>query len=336
VTAAWGVQSAGGNLGVAAADFDNSGRVGLAVANDEREGDLYAVGKGDKTFANIKTTSGTGKDRFGHNHAGMGIDWGDFDNDGLPDLFVTTFAHEDKCLYHNLGGGVFEERGAETGVASALEPYVSFGAKFADFDNDGFLDILVANGHVEDNVAAAGKRDVYRQPLELLHNRGASALTFARVTQSAGLAALPPLVGRGLAIGDYDNDGRTDALIVDSEGVPVLLHNETKFKIQNSKFVGGHWVGFRLLDKNGRDAYGATVTVEAGGRKITRLCRADGSYLSSSDSRVHFGLGDATRLDRASVRWPDGTSDAMTNVPVDRYLNWKKGELSHNANLKGK
>src|SRR5262249_22136861 len=152
---------------------------------------------------------------------------------------VATFAHEDKCLYHNLGQGVFEERGVETGVASALEPYVSFGCKFADFDNDGWLDLIVASGHIQDNIAQISPKETFFQPVEVLHNPGPSPAVSERVSADAGLERLPPILGRGLAVGDYDNDGRIDVLVVNSAGSPLLLHNETH--------APGHWIGLKLV-----------------------------------------------------------------------------------------
>jgi hypothetical protein len=322
VTTAWNAHTSGADLGVACADFDGSGDVGIAVANDARAGDLFRsrIHSGSVRLENVNTSSGTAGDRFGHYHAGMGVDWGDYDNDGRPDLFVATFAHEDKCLYHNRGQGLFEEQSVETGVASALEPYVSFGCKFSDFDNDGWLDLMVASGHVQDNASAVSPKESFRQPLELLHNTGRPPVAFERVTRSAGLGKLPPIVGRGLAVGDYDNDGRVDVLVVDGDGGPLLLHNETP--------AAGHWIGFKLVGagRSNRDAYGAVVTVEAGGRRLTRECRADGSYLSSSDSRVHFGLGKVDRVDRVTVRWPDGPVETRKGPPVDRYITWPEGQ----------
>jgi hypothetical protein len=312
VTQPWAMQTSGNSLGVAVADFNGSGHPGVAVANDEMAGDLF-VPRAAGGFENIAQAAGVAYDRYGHSHAGMGIDWGDADNDGHPDLIVTTFAHEDKTLYHNLGGRVFEERGMESGVASALEPYVSFGVKFADFDNDGWLDLIVASGHVEDNVAKTHPGESYRQPVEILRNAGTSPLLYRRITASAGQGKLPPIVGRGLAIGDFDNDGRTDALIVDSEGAPLLLHNQTT--------PVGQWIGFSLTGtgRSNRDAYGALVTVFlTNGQTLTRFCHADGSYLSSSDKRVLIGLGNAS-VKSVAVRWPDGRREYWSNPQIGRY-----------------
>jgi hypothetical protein len=336
VARGWHVKTSGNTLGAACADFDGSGRIGLAVANDELDGDLFRKQHAGH-FTNINVSSGTATDRFGHRHGGMGIDWGDYDNDGRPDLFVTTFAHEDKCLYRNLGEGVFEERGVETGVASALEPYVSFGCKFADFDNDGWLDLMIASGHVQDNIARIKRAETYRQPLEMLRNTGGHPAAFVRVTGSASLDKLAPMVGRGLAVGDYDNDGRMDALVVDSEGPPRLLHNETGTGRQAAGGKNGssavpnapacHWLGLTLIGtgRSNRDAYGASVTLEAGSQRQVRLCRTDGSYLSASEKRVHIGLGPAAQVEKLTVRWPSGRVESYAPVQADRYLMLREG-----------
>jgi hypothetical protein len=322
VTTAWKARTSGADLGVACADFDGSGKVGLAVANDDQSGDLFQnrASTGIVSLENLNLRAGVATDRFGHTHAGMGIDWGDYDNDGRPDLFVTTFDNQDKCLYHNLGDGVFEERGVETGVTSGVEPYVSFGCKFADFDNDSWLDLMIVSGHVSDNAAEVKKGGTFRQPIELLRNLGRPNGAFERVSVSAGLTKIGPIVGRGLAIGDYDNDGRMDVLIVDGEGGPVLLHNQTT--------SAAHWIGFALVGtgKSNRDAYGATVTIHMGNRQITRLCRADGSYLSSSDKRVHFGLGPMNHVDHVTVHWPDGHTEKIAGMNADHYWNCTEGK----------
>jgi len=305
-------QQTGNGLGVACADFDASGRISLAIANDALNGDLFE-NPGQGPLKNIGLSSGTARDGRGKAHAGMGIDWGDYDNDGKPDLFVTTFVNEPKCLYHNDGNGLFMDVTAETAIEPPLRPYVSFGCKFIDADNDGWLDLIVASGHVEDNVAVSSKGHLsYREPVELLRNAGHSPVVFTRATEGAGLGKLPPIVGRGLAVGDCDNDGRMDALIVDGEGAPLLLHNETH--------RAGHWLGLRLVGTHcNRDAYGAVVTVTlADGQTRVRLCRADGSYLSSSDPRVHIGLG-AGAVKDVTIRWPDGRRQTWKPPARDRY-----------------
>jgi hypothetical protein len=209
------------------------------------------------------------------------------------------------------------------GIERILISFVSFGCKFLDVDNNGWLDLLVASGHVEDTVDRT-HRSTYRQPIKLLRNMGASAgasISFRDVRYGSGLEKLAPIVGRGLATGDFDNDGRVDALVVDSEGAPLLLHNQTH--------PAGNWIGFRLVGtgRSNRDAYGAMVTVASGGRRLMRACHADGSYLSSSDKRVHVGLGTATHVDSVAVRWPDGRKQVWARLPAGHYFTLVEGRV---------
>lgn len=315
VTRAWGASAhSGKGLGVAFADFDGSGRLSLAVANDETAGDLFHnQGKGH--LKNIGTQSGTAYDRDGSVHGGMGMDWGDYNNDGLLDLFVATYRNEGKSLYRNEGGGAFNDVSFPAGIGQAAYPYVSFGTKFFDANNDGWLDLILANGHVQDNIEKI-ENTTYRQPVQFLLNQGGKPTLFEDASKQAGLQALAPIVGRGLAVGDYNNDGRLDALVVDSEGQPLLLRNEGEVR-------KGGWVGFQLSAPKARfnrDGYGTTITIVAGGQKRLRQCHPGGSYLSSSDERVHFGLGSAA-LESVTVRWPDGSIDTWkgSEVPVGRY-----------------
>jgi hypothetical protein len=315
VTGLWGGQAVTGKgLGVAAADFDDSGHPSLAIANDEMPGDLMAnLGR---KLQNIGVKSGTAYDSSGNVHGGMGLDWGDYDNDGRLDLVVATFQHEAKNLYHNDGGGMFTESSSNVGMAEKTIPNVAFGVKFLDYDNDGFLDLAFANGHVQDNIASIDKTTTYRQPIQLLHNR--NGVDFEEVSSLAGEPFRRSIVGRGLAIGDYDNDGRMDLLVVDSEGAPLLLHNQTR--------TSNHWLLCRLVGRqSNRDAIGATVTAEAEGKKLLRRCATDGSYLSASDRRVHFGLGKATSA-TLTVRWPDGSKSIYSQVPADRVVTLQQGE----------
>ncbi|HLV78648.1 MAG TPA: CRTAC1 family protein, partial [Chthonomonadaceae bacterium] len=186
-------------------------------------------------------------------------------------------------------------------------------------DNDGWLDLMVTNGHVQDNIHRFEKA-TYRQPTLFLRNRGGAHPSFEDATRRSGLGLLPPIVGRGLAVGDYDNDGRVDALVVDSEGRPLLLHNETPAPDKS-------WIGFRLIGtgRSNRDAYGAVITVVAGGRRLVRQCQPGGSYLSSSDPRVHFGLG-AAALQSVTIRWPDGRVQKLPPLTPGRYITVTEGQ----------
>ncbi len=313
VSAAWGLRSSRGKtLGVAFGDFDQSGRQSLALANDEVPGELYLNRGG--TFTDIGSEAGVAYSNVGQPQAGMGEDWGDYDGDGRLDLTVMTFSTELKPIYHNEGHRFFTDCAAQLGTASVEIPYVAFGVKWIDVDNDGWLDLLITNGHTADNIADTGQGLTYRQPTLLLKNQG--GMRFVRISQ---LDIDRPIVGRGLAIGDYDNDGRMDTLIVDNEGSPILLHNETP--------PSGHWLTLRLIGRNGnRDGYGAEITVETGKRKLFRHCHADGSYLSSSDPRVHFGLGDETVARTVTIRWPGGRIQTLKAVRADRILSVEEGE----------
>ena len=304
----------GKTLGAAFADFNGSGKPSLALANDEMAGDLLQ-NKGKK-FENVGAASNTAYDNVGSVHGGMGLDWGDYNNDGKLDLAVATYFNENKCVYKNSGGGFFDDQSAALAISDSTRPYVSFGCKWLDYDNDGWLDLVYANGHVQDNISAVDKTATYREPMRLLHSVGGTR--FDDVTAASGADLQTPLVGRGLATGDFDNDGKIDVLVVDSEGKPLLLHNETP--------TSNHWLGLSLVGtgKSSRDAYGATVTVKAGGRTVMRVCHSDGSYLSASDKRVLIGLGSATTIDSVTLRWPDGITQNWKPAGIDRYFTVKE------------
>ena len=314
-TREWDLQGgAGKTLGVAFADFDGSGRPSLYLADDEEPGDLFQ-NRGE-TFRSRGGASGTAYDGRFRMHAGMGTDWGDYDNDGRLDLFAAAFQGEPKSAFHNEGGGLFQDRSAGLLLASATAPYVAFGAKWLDYDNDGWLDLMIANGHVYDNIALLDKTTTYRQPTQLFRNDKGRLLV--DMSGRAGPDLPRPLVGRGLAVGDFDNDGRVDALVVDSEGTPLLLRNECR--------PVGYWLSLTLVGtKSNRDGIGALVTATAGGLTQTRLCHTDGSYLSASDVRVHLGLGKAGYAETVSIRWPSGRMDVLRHVKADRFLTVREG-----------
>ena len=227
-----------------------------------------------------------------------------------------TFQHEFKSLYHNDAGKTFTDDTVTAHISNTgYDPTVAFGCKFVDLTNDGWLDILIANGHVQDNIQQIYHHETYRQGTNVYANRHG---VYYNASQLCGADVQRPIVGRGLAIGDYDNDGRVDALVVDSEGSPLLLHNELT--------PVGHWLELTLVGtKSNRDGLGALVTVTAGGRAQTRLCQTDGSYLSASSKRVHVGLGASTSAETVSVLWPSGRTDVYRNVAVDRPVTLREG-----------
>jgi enediyne biosynthesis protein E4 len=312
VTRAWGFDKVSGKtLGVAVAPFEGAKQQALALANDQMPGDLVTLrGAGSKKLGEA---SGMAYAADGDVYGGMGVDWGDYDNDGKFDLVIATYQNQPKCVFRNQGGVFAVQDAARLGLSSSTR-FVAFGARWFDVDNDGWLDLMFTNGHVLDNIADVdifkGEEGgaIYRQPTVLYRNQQGERFEDVSVRLSGG--AERPIVGRGLAVGDYDNDGRLDALAVDSEGKPVLMRNVTP--------KAGRWLLVRLAGRKGnRDGYGAIVTVEAGGRRLVRHCHTDGSYLSASDKRVHFGLGNAARVDRLTVQWPDGHSDVYRNIPVN-------------------
>ena len=311
----------GRGLGDAVAPIDASGRPFLAVANDEMASDLMKplTSSGSPKYQNIGSISGIAFDRGGDIHGGMGTDWGDYDNDGKLDLFVATFQQESKSLYHNDGSDFFSDQAYGTGIAAATTPYVAFGCKFVDVNNDGWMDIAIANGHVQDNIKKIDPTTTYHQTPQLLMNSGGKVITFSDISSGVGPDFARRIVGRGLATGDFDNEGAEDILIVNSEGAPLLLHNDTK--------PSGHWLGIKLTGTtSNKDGIGAIVRLTAGGHTFTQLCHADGSYLSSSDLRVHFGLGATDKIDRITVTWPSGRVDTVPGPKVDRYVGITEGQ----------
>jgi hypothetical protein len=314
-TREWNAQDGRGKtLGVAFADFNGSGRPSLYLANDEEQGDLFE--NQGKAFRNQGAASGAAFDERLTIHAGMGTDWGDYDNDGRLDLFAAAFQREPKSIFHNEGSGLLQDRSTGLLLATPTLPYVAFGGKWLDYDNDGWLDLMITNGHVYDNIASVDKTAAYREPTQLFRNDRGRLLV--DMSARAGADLPRAVVGRGLATGDYDNDGRVDALVVDSEGSPLLLRNESK--------PVGHWLSFKLVGtRSNRDGIGALVTVTAGGLTQTRLCHTDGSYLSASDLRVHVGLGEAAVAERVTVRWPSGQVDVLHTVKADRFLTVREG-----------
>jgi hypothetical protein len=325
VTDAWGfgggVAAHGKCLGVAVRAADEGaggGGVLLYASNDEQPGDLYVRAKGSGVrYRNIGTTSGTAFNHEGLTQAGMGVDWGDFNNDGRPDLAVATFQTEAKSLYRGDGDDLYSEVSGPLGVAMGTLAHVAWTAKFFDYDNDGWLDLLFTNGHVQDNVHRIQPDRTYPQPLQLFRNE--NGRRFREMKAEAGPAFTRPIVGRGAAFGDFDNDGRVDVVVADEEGAPLLLRNESK--------AGHHWLGVRLVGtRSNRDGIGARVTVTAGGQRLVRDQQICGGYLSAHDPRLHFGLGDAGRAESVSVRWPSGRVDTIRDVPADRYVEITEGK----------
>ena len=299
-------------LGVATADFNGDGWIDLYIANDSQPNQLW-INQHDGTFRNTALLAGAALTQEGKAEASMGVDAGDFDNDGDEDLFVTEQTGEGHNLFVNDGSGSFDDRSARSGLAAASLGYTGFGTAWFDYDNDGWLDLLTANGAVQTIQALAQARDPFplHQRKQLFHNLGNGR--FEDVTAAAGAVFQLSEVGRGAAFGDIDNDGDTDVVIANNNGpLRVLINN-----VGNRK----HWLGLRLVaGARPRDMLGARVAiVRRNGPTLWRRARADGSYASANDPRVLVGLGDSTEMPTVRVTWPDGRTDEWTNTAIDRY-----------------
>jgi enediyne biosynthesis protein E4 len=297
-------------LGVISSDFDEDGLVDIFVANDSTPNFFYH-NNGDGTFKEMGFTSGTAVNESGSEQGCMGVTLGDYDHDGMLDLFITNFDDEYNILYHNDGRNSFTDVSFKTKVAEISLPYVGWGTKFFDYDNDGWVDLFVANGHVYP------QRGQYRQR-ELLHHNNQDG-TFSEVASQAGSAFMEERVGRGAAFGDIDNDGDVDVVVADLDGGPQLLRNDggnTNSSVL-IKTIGG---------KSNRDGVGARVKVVAGNLVQIDEVRSGGSYLSQNDFRLHFGLQKRTKIDLVEVRWPSGAVDRIANLEANKILTIGEGK----------
>ena len=316
MTSDWGfTDSRGKCLGIAVRSPDSGRGAVVYLANDEEPCDLF-VPNVHGSYRNDGVPSGTAFSRDGLTHAGMGTDWGDFDLDGRADLVVATYETEAKPLYRADGAGLYTDVSGPLGIAAGTSPYVAWTARFFDYDNDRWPDLLFTNGHTRDNVHKVQADRTYPQPILLFHNERGER--FVEVGGAAGPAFRNPIVGRGASFGDYDNDGKVDALIVDDEGAPLLLHNENS--------TPGHWIGIRLIGKkSNRDGIGARVEVIGKGGKLVKDHQLAGGYISAHDPRLHFGLGDWDSIEKIRINWPSGKVDSVPAPPIDRYLTIEEG-----------
>lgn len=308
--------SRGRNFGVAASDFDADGDDDVYVANDEMPGNLF-LNDGKGRFTDIGTESGTALSGNGKRQGGMGTAWGDFNNDLRPDLIVTTFTQEPKSLYRNDGRRFFTEVSHTTQLTQNLLPWVGFGVVFLDFNLDGLLDVAMVNGHVEDLIHRVDPSNDYPQPMKLFANRGS---IFEDISRASGDGFNRSIVGRALAMADYDSDGDPDLLAADLEGQPVLL--------QCNQVHGGRWVGFELRGgpQSNRMALGARVVLRTASGQQLREVRTDGSYLSAHDPRVLFGLMAESVVEEVEVRWPSGRIQRTRDLQPGSYYRWEEGK----------
>jgi hypothetical protein len=304
-----GFSKPGKGLGIAIADYDRDGRIDIYVANDSMPGFLYH-NKGNGTFEETALLAGVGVTDSGRTYAGMGVDFADYNNDGLPDLAVADLALETYALYQNVGKGFFQYATDSSGLGNITMQHSGMGLRFIDYDNDGWKDLLVSQGHVMDTVDQVNPNLHYREPLLLARNTGKD---FVDVSAISGEIFHQAWAGRGLAVGDINNDGRMDAVVSTSEGPAHVLLNQTA--------TSNHWLILKLTGhKSNRDAIGAEVkVVTARGAQYATVTTA-GSYLSSSDKRVHFGLGPEKTVQKVEIRWPSGILQTLRAVKADQIL----------------
>ncbi|MGC2161287.1 MAG: CRTAC1 family protein [Silvibacterium sp.] len=312
-----GVDDPSGYYGMSViwADFNNTGRPDIYIANDSTPKYLYK-NLGDGTFKDIGLQSGTAVSEDGSEQASMGIAVGDYDHTGRPSLYVTNFSDENDDLYHNDGDWNFSEDSYPSGLALPSLPYVKWGTAFVDLDNDGWLDLLTVDGHVYPQVDSLPSGARYREPEVLSMNQKDG--TFCDASTQAGSAITEKRVARGLAVGDLFNNGNMDVVVGDLDGSPMLL--------KNAGIPGRSWVSFELAGtKSNRLAIGARLTLKAGGMTQTAEIHSGGSYLSQNDLRVHFGLGSATKIDSLVIHWPSGHVDTMTDLVPDKFYSVLEG-----------
>ena len=301
-------------LGVVAFDYDNDHRMDIFEANDAGPNFLFH-NNGDGTFSEVALASGVAYDPNGKYRGAMGVDSDDLDGDGYQDLFVTNFSQETNAFWHNNGDGTFDEITYELDLGRISIPMSGFGTRFFDYNNDGLSDLFVLNGHPFEPINKVFRETSYAEPPFLFENTGK---TFRECAASHGVALQKSYLGRGLATGDFDNDGDTDLLLINAGQLPALLRND-----------GGNnnnWLGIKLVGtKSNRDGIGAVVTIKAGGTYQSKQLLGGTSYCSASDVRLLFGLREKRRIEEVQVKWPSGTTSTLSDINSNRYVTIKEG-----------
>ncbi len=303
--------------GVVASDINNDGWLDLFVTNDTVANFLF-LNSGKGTFTEIGTEAGVAFSANGRPRSGMGADAADFNEDGWQDLFVANIDRENFAIYQNNRDNTFDDLAIPTGIAKSTKFMSGWGLKFFDYDNDGNLDLLLANGNPDDLIGSLHSEVTYEEPLLLFHKNGK---LFEDVSAKSGPVFATNMSYRGLALGDFNNDGAVDVLISVNNGAPLLLRNDAAKQ--------NHWLGVHLIGKKANpDAIGATVSYKAGDLTRRRLKTGGGSYLSSHDPRMVLGLGKRTAIDSLEIKWPQpgGGTQRFTDLPLDRYITIVEGE----------
>ena len=302
-------------MGVIWADFNNSGRPDIYVANDSTPSFFYK-NLGNGKFQEIGLESGTAVSEDGSEQASMGVAIGDYNHTGRPSIYTTNFSDEYDDLYRNDGNWNFTDVSYKSGVALPSLPWVKWGTAFADFDNDGWLDLIAVSGHVYPQVDTLPTGAGYREPKILQLNQTDG--TFCDASDLAGPALQQRRVSRGLAVGDLFNDGNIDVVVGDLDGAPMILRNHGA--------PDRNWVSFELAGtKSNRMAIGARIKLTAGNMTQTEEVHSGGSYLSQNDTRLHFGLGSATKIDRVEIRWPSGAVETLSDLPANQFYSVLEG-----------
>ena len=304
----------GKGLGVIAFDYNNDGWMDIFQANDTAANFLFR-NDGNGTFSEVALEAGCAFDRNGHARGGMGVDADNLSGTGYQDVFVTNFSAQENAFWHNNGDGTFDEITYALGLGTISIPFSGFGTRFFDYDNDGRDDLFVLNGHPFESIEKMFPKTTYAERPFLFANTGEA---FREVAFEHGAALKRSYLGRGLAIGDFDNDGDEDLLLMNAGQPPVLLRND-----------GGnqnHWLGIKLIGtRSNRDAIGAWVTIKAGPLRRVKQLLGGTSYLSASDLRLLFGLGKNKKVDEVHVRWPSGFESTLRDVPANQSLILKEG-----------
>jgi hypothetical protein len=305
-----GLDVPGKALGIAIADYDRDGHTDIFISNDSMVEFLFH-NKGNGTFEEVGLMAGVGVDGNGRTFAGMGVDFSDYNNDGWPDLIVGDLANQQYALYRNAGDGTFTYDSFATDMGGITLLHSGWGLRFMDYDNDGWKDLLIAQGHDLDTIQKSFPDLHYREPPLLLRN--VDGHRFVNIGSVSGQIFQEQWVGRGLAVGDIDNDGRLDAVITENGGPAHVLMNRTKTE--------NHWIGFRLVGhKSNRDGIGAVIRIETSRGSQWYTVTTTSSYMSSSDVRAHFGTGVDTEVKIVEIRWPSGITQVLQNVKGDRCM----------------